>query len=95
MFLEFTVATVCIAGNGSGCSEATSAYYKQNVQLQRVVQNVESFGKEIVENNQWIVYAATPMYATLSGQPARFHVYKGVVLGVNVRNNSAFVQWTY
>lgn len=94
MFVEILVATTCISGN-PGCSESTSAYYQYNKDLQQVVRNAENYGKKIVNGNEWIVYAATPAYAVMSGQTARFHLYKGTTLGVNVKSQSLIFQWSY
>ena len=40
------VAAVCAPGKGCGCSESVAAYYRQNVELQKVVDNIEKHSKK-------------------------------------------------
>ncbi len=94
MFIELLVASTCVSGN-PGCAESTSAYYQYNKDLQQVVKNTENYGKKLVNGNEWIVYAATPVYAIASGRDAKFRLFKGTTLGVNVRQSSLFLQWNY
>jgi hypothetical protein len=95
MFLEFMVATVCITGQGKGCSESTSAYYRQSKELQEVSKRLEDIGNDIAKKHQWVVYAATPICSVVAGQPAKFHIRDGAVLGINLKEESVFLQWNY
>ena len=94
MLMEALVVISCVQQKG-GCSESTSAYYQSNKDAQAIVQKVEDFGKKIVNNNEWLVYAATPMYAVASGETAHFHVYRGWILGINVKKETVLIQWSY
>jgi len=94
MLLEALVATTCIVGQ-NGCSEATSAYYKSNKELQQTVQNIEKIGKHILDDNQYIVYVATPAYAFLSGQPASFKLHRALILRVDIKQTAVGLQWNY
>lgn len=93
MLLEALVVTVCL--QGSGCSESSRAYYLQNPELQEFVKSAENTGKRLVNNNKWIVYAATPVYAMVSGQTAQFHIYKTWSLEMNMRSQVVGIRWTY
>lgn len=94
MFLEAMVATVCLAGQ-SGCSNATNAYYQSNKELQRYVKNAENIGKDLIEGNEYIVYAVTPLYAVLSGKPASIKISRNFNLNVNVKQEFVALQWNY
>lgn len=94
MFLETLILGICVQGHG-GCSESTSAYYQHNKDVQQVVKNVEEYGKKMVNGNEWIVYAATPFYAFVSGKPATFTIARGWALEVNVKEQAAAIKWTY
>ncbi len=94
MFLEALVVTVCLQGAG-GCSETTSAYYKQSVVLQDINRNIEDYGKRITRNNEWLVYAATPLYAIASQKPATIKVYKGTTISVDPWKQAVALQWNY
>jgi len=94
MFLEALVVAACLQQKG-GCSESTSAYYKSNKELQEATKNAEALGKRIVNGNEWIVYAATPMYAIATGATANFHIHKGWIFGVDIKNERVMIQWSY
>lgn len=94
MLLEALVAGACLGGT-AGCGEATTAYYKSSKELQQTMDNLESMGKKVVDNNKYLVYVATPAYAVLSGQAASFAVYRGVIFNVNIRQQAVALQWTY
>lgn len=94
MFLELLVATVCISGE-PGCSTATSAYYESNKELQQSVKRMEKMGKELVRGNEYIVYAATPLYAVLSNKPASFKLGRNLNLNISVKQASIGLQWNY
>ena len=94
MLLELLVVSVCVNNQG-GCSQATSAYYKQNVELQQIAKNVDKFGKEITNNNQWLVYVGAPMYAMAARQPAKILLYKGTVLTMDPYQHMVGLQWSY
>ncbi len=94
MLAELLVVTACLQDKG-GCTESSSAYYKSNKDLQTVVEHAEDYGKRIVNGNEWIVYAATPFYAALSGQQANFKLSRQWLLGVNVKKENIVLQWSY
>lgn len=94
MLLEALVFTVCVQGS-EGCSETTSAYYKQSTFLQDLNSRVEHMGKEIIGNKEWIVYVGTPVYAVLSRKPAKFLIYEGTILNVDPWTQSVGLQWNY
>ena len=94
MLMEALVVTACLQQKG-GCSESTSAYYKSNKEIQDIVHNVDAFGKRIVRGNEWIVYAATPMYAIATGATANFHIHKGWMLGIDIKGEKVLLQWSY
>lgn len=92
--LEALVITVCIQGY-EGCSQSTSAYYQQSKELKAVKKNVENYGKKLARNNEWLVYAATPMYAIAMRKPAKILVYRGVTLNIDPWTETIGFQWTY
>ena len=94
MLMEALVVISCVQQKG-GCSESTSAYYQSNKDLQAVVENVDAFGKRMVRGNEWIVYAATPFYAAMSGQQSNFKLSKQWLLGVNIKKELVVLQWSY
>jgi hypothetical protein len=94
MFVELLVASSCIYGT-AGCREATNAYYEYNQDLKQFTKSVEEYGKKLTRNHEWIVYAATPVYAIASGQTARFQVYKHTIFGVNPKDKSVLIEWSY
>lgn len=94
MLMEALVFTTCLQNKG-GCSESTAAYIKSNPQIEETIKNVEKIGQRLVNGNEWIVYAATPFLAVVSGKPANFTMARGVVLGVNVKEELVILQWSY
>lgn len=94
MLPELLVIIACLQDKG-GCTESTSAYYKYNKDLQIVVEHAEEYGKRIVNGNEWIVYAATPMLAIIGGKQANVRLSKRLVLGVNVKQENVILQWSY
>jgi hypothetical protein len=94
MLLEALVITVCVNGY-DGCSQSTSAYYQHNKELQAISKRVERYGKELTKNHEWLVYAATPIYAIASQKPAKFMIYKGTTLNVDPWKQSLGIQWSY
>lgn len=54
MLLETIVAATCI--QGPGCSYATSAYYKQSVELQQIASNVEHYTNAVATQYPTTVY---------------------------------------
>lgn len=94
MLPELLVITACLQDKG-GCTESTSAYYKYNKDLQIVVEHAEEYGRRIVNGNEWIVYAATPMLAIVGGKQANIHIAKGWVLGINAKQETVVLQWSY
>jgi hypothetical protein len=93
MMLELLVATACV--NGRGCSETTSAYYKSNIELQQTVERAELYGKNLVKNHDWIVWAVTPAATLASGQTARFKLYKTTTFGINAKNQLLLFEFNY
>lgn len=94
MLPELLVITACLQDKG-GCTESTDAYYKYNKNLRAYVEHVEEYGKRIVRGNEWIVYAATPMMAIVGGKQANIRIAKGWMLGINVKQESVILQWSY
>lgn len=95
MFLvEALVVATCLQQKG-GCSESTSAYYSYNKEVQNIVKTTEAFGKKIVKGNEWIVYAASPLYAVAAGKPVNIHMYKGWVLGLDIKQELVLIKWSY
>lgn len=95
MFLvEALVVAVCLQQQG-GCSESTSAYYEHNKDAQTIVKRTEEFGKKMVAGNEWLVYAASPMYSMVSGKIINMHIYKGFVLGLNPKQRLIQITWSY
>ena len=94
MLVELLIVTACLQDKG-GCSESTSAYTKYNVEVAKTIENVERYGQRLVNSNEWVVYAATPFLAAVSGKTANFKIYKGLVLGVNVKQENVLLQWSY
>ena len=92
--LEFLVAAICISGF-SGCAESSSAYYRHNKSLQELSQAINEKAQKISKNKQWIVYAATPIYAAASNQPAKIVLYEGAVMSLDLKKSSVSVVWTY
>lgn len=94
MLLEALIVTVCLR-ESYGCSESTSAYYKQSKQLQEITEAVERYGKKITHNNEWVVYVGTPLYAVVSRKPAKIHIYRGITFNVDLWNQAVALQWSY
>lgn len=94
MFLEMMVASVCIIGQ-DGCSSATSAYYQSNKEMQEIVKNAEQYGQKLVKGHEYIVYAATPIYAVASGKPAIIKISRTLNLNVDVKGSAVALQWNY
>lgn len=94
MLLEALVVGLCTSGS-SGCSEASSAYYKQSKELQQITERLEAYGKDIILNKEWLIYIATPTYALMTNQKANFTIYKGLILGIGVRDSSVSLTWRY
>jgi hypothetical protein len=93
VFLEALIISACV--QGSGCNESTSAYYKYNKDLQAARHNVEAYGKYLVKDNQWVVYAAAPVYAIAAGQTAHIKIYRAFMLNLNVKDQMMGIQWNY
>ena len=93
MLLESLVFITC--AQGDGCGTVTEAYYKSNAELQSVVKGAEDFGKRLVKGNEYIVYAATPIYAIATGQGATFKIGSHSVLLLNPYKESVGFVWTY
>ena len=72
MLLEALVFTVCVQNNG-GCSESTSAYYKQSLSLQDLNDRLQTFSQNMIHDKEWIVYIGTPRIVT-GKQIGRAHV---------------------
>jgi hypothetical protein len=94
MLLEALVLTVCVQGH-DGCSQGTSAYYEQSKELKELAKNAEKIGKRITENNQWLVYVGSPIYALASHQPAKILLFRGTVLSVDPFHQGLGLQWSY
>jgi hypothetical protein len=94
MLLEVLVISVCVNQQG-GCSEATSAYYKQSKDLQTISENAEKLGKKLAAEHEWLVYTATPIYALASRQPAKILLYKGTILSIDPFKQAIGIQWNY
>lgn len=94
MLAEALVLAACIQNQG-GCTEASSAYYQGNKDLQIVAKNVEDLGNRVVQGNEWIVYAATPFYAAMSGQQSNFKLSRQWLMGINVKKELVVLQWSY
>lgn len=94
MLLEMLVASVCITGQ-NGCSNATSAYYQSNKQLQEVVKNTEHYGKKLVKGNEYVVYGVTPIYAIMSGRPATIKLSNTLNLNIDLKESAVALQWNY
>ena len=94
MLLEALVITICVQGS-DGCSQTTSAYYQQSTELQSISKNIDRIGKQIIDNNDWMIYIGTPAYALISRKPARILIYKGTTLNVDPWNQSLGLQWNY
>ena len=94
MMVEALVIAACLQNQG-GCSESTSAYYESSKEAKAFVQNAEKLGKRMVAGHEWMVYAATPVYAMASGKPAFIHVYKAIVVGVDIKKEQLLLQWSY
>lgn len=92
--VEAIVVYICIAGQ-SGCSNATSAYYQSNKELQQTVKNAEKFGKRLIKGNEYIVYVVTPLYAIASGKPASFKLSRNWNLNLDFKRESIGLQWNY
>ena len=94
MLLEALVITVCVQGK-NGCGESTSAYYEQSKELKELSKRVEKIGKKITEDNKWLVYLGTPVYALAAHQPAKVLLYRGTVLSIDPFHNGIGLQWNY
>lgn len=94
MLLEALILTVCINGY-EGCSQSTSAYYKQSRELQAISQKAERISQAIVKNREWIVYIGSPIYSIAAHQPAKILVYKGTTLSIDPWSNKVAIQWNY
>lgn len=94
MFLEVLIATTCLSER-TGCSEATSAYYESNKELQQQVKYAEGVGKRMIAGHEYLIYVATPFYAFASGKPASFKLHQKLVLNVDVKQQAIALQWNY
>ena len=94
MLLEALILTVCINGY-EGCSQSTSAYYKQSRELQAINKKVENISQYIIKDREWIVYLGSPIYSIAAHQPAKILVYKGTTLTINPWSNSVGMQWNF
>lgn len=94
MMLEALVVTVCTVGK-VGCSESTSAYYKQSRDLQEVTRSVNDYGQKITRDQQWLVYAVTPIYILKKRQLASIPIYKGAVLNLDSKESNLIFKWNF
>jgi hypothetical protein len=93
MLLEIIIAAACI--QGPGCSYATSAYYRQSVELQQIVSNAEKYANSIATQYPTTVYALTPVYTLTVSRVATFKVYKTLMFEVNMKNEYVALRWSY
>jgi hypothetical protein len=94
MLLETIVAATCI--QGPGCSQATSAYYKQSAELQQIVHNVENYSNHVASQYPTtVVYVLTPLYTLTISRSASFKIYKTLMFEVNVKNETLALKWSY
>lgn len=94
MLLETLIVVTCINQQG-GCSEATSAYYQQSKELQQFSSDMTKVSKELLVDNEWLVYVASPLYAVATRKPVKFIAYKGTVISIDTFEPKLFVQWNY
>jgi hypothetical protein len=94
MLLESIIVATCISEQ-NGCSALTSAYYQQSKDLKEISLKAENIGKNIMNDNKWMVYALTPAYSIVSHQPVKVMIYKGTVLTVDPYNSTVGIQWSY
>lgn len=94
MFLETLIAANCIV-NKVGCGESTSAYYQQSVELHDLKDKIENYGKYIVQDQDWLIYAATPMYAIAAKQSARIMINHNLMMNVDLNKSTLGLQWNY
>lgn len=92
--LEALIIATCITEK-YGCSEATSAYYLSNKQLQDAVKNVEKISNKFISNKEYLVYIATPIYTAAIGQQASFKIYNSLMFNLDLKHSSVGVQWNW
>lgn len=92
--LEALVVTICTIGK-TGCSESTSAYYKQSDDLQELTRSVNDYGQKITKDQQWLVYTATPIYMIKNKQVASIRVYKNAVLNLDSKESNLIFKWNF
>lgn len=94
MFLEVLVAGTCLAGK-AGCGSATSAYYQQSAELKKINHDLEEYGKKIAKNNQYIMYAITPIAAVASGKPVTITITRRLVFNVDYKKQACGLLWSW
>ena len=95
MILEMLIVGVCLNPGQDGCQEATHSYFMQSKELQEVSKNLEKTGNRIVQGNEWIVWAASPVYMMASGQTAKFKLHDNWYMDVNVAQKYAGIRWNF
>lgn len=93
MMLEALVFYACAMGKG--CHEASNTYYQQSLETQEIAKRMEARAKQIVNNNEYIIYVVTPAYAMASGKPAEFVIDKNWTLTLEVRQPAVGIKWNY
>lgn len=93
MILEALVFYSCL--NGKGCAESSVTYYQQSEEARTLVKEAEEKAKRLVDNNEYIVYVATPAYALIAGKPAEFVVNKNWTISVELKEPAVGVKWSY
>jgi hypothetical protein len=93
MLIEVLVIASCV--NQNGCQDSTHAYYMQSKALQEMNANIERLGREIVRNEEWLVFAATPAYMLFSGQTAQIKLHDNWYMDINGSKQYAGIRWMW
>lgn len=92
--IEALVITACMQNKG-GCTEGTSAYYSYNKDVKAAVERVEEYGKSVFKGKEWLIYVITPVYSVSTGKPANFTLYRGLILSLDVKQQTVAFKWSY
>lgn len=56
---------------------------------------IQDLGRQIVNDQEWVVYVGTPVYSVLAKQSAKFLIYRGTTLDINPWKQTVGLQWDY
>lgn len=95
MLAEFLIVGTCVLGESQGCQTSATQYYQQSPILKEMAQEYKLYGKTLVQQNPWIMYAGVPTYAIFSGQPMRFKIARNTVLRLDTKDRYMSITWSF